>query len=170
MQQPGIYEVGGLGACTLISSSALSSGISYDRVHNISYWGEDRHFCIRAAALGLPLFVDTHFPALHLYRDSDLDLVAEFIRHTSGTEAEPDASHEAASIEDSNVTSAEDLPDCAETDQPPLTKECRRQQRSGRCCGPKPKPGSTCPKSLRLLTQPERKRFIRQLLLPAGPS
>ncbi|MFC6653846.1 glycosyltransferase family 2 protein [Paenibacillus rhizoplanae] len=133
MQQPGIYEVGGLGACTLISSSALSSGISYDRVRNISYWGEDRHFCIRSASLGLPLFVDTHFPALHLYRDSDLDLVEEFIRHTSGaeaasiveakdeagshsgaagarSEAEPDGSGEAPAVEDSDT----DLPGQAE--------------------------------------------------------
>jgi glycosyltransferase involved in cell wall biosynthesis len=84
LQQPGIYEVGGLGACTLISSQAIASGVSYDRVRNISYWGEDRHFCIRAAALGIPLFVDTHYPALHLYRDSDLLKVPEFIRQTSG--------------------------------------------------------------------------------------
>ena len=84
LQQPGIYEVGGLGACTLISSRAIASGVSYDRVRNISYWGEDRHFCIRAAALGIPLFVDTHYPALHLYRDSDLIKVAGFIRQTSG--------------------------------------------------------------------------------------
>ncbi|MEK4003208.1 glycosyltransferase [Paenibacillus sp. FSL H3-0333] len=141
MQQPGIYEVGGLGACTLISSSALSSGISYDRVRNISYWGEDRHFCIRAAALGFPLFVDTHFPALHLYRDSDLDLVAEFIRHTSGaeaasiveakdeagshsgaagarSEAEPDGSDEAPTVEDSDT----DLPGQAETAPSPADK------------------------------------------------
>ncbi|WP_063776448.1 glycosyltransferase [Paenibacillus sp. IHB B 3415] len=87
MQQPGIYEVGGLGACTLISSRAITSGASYDRIHNISYWGEDRHFCIRAAALGIPLYVDTHYPALHLYRDSDLLKVPEFIRQTSGAEA-----------------------------------------------------------------------------------
>ncbi|WP_063779773.1 glycosyltransferase family 2 protein [Paenibacillus sp. FSL P4-0081] len=87
MQQPGIYEVGGLGACTLISSRAIASGASYDRIHNISYWGEDRHFCIRAAALGIPLYVDTHYPALHLYRDSDLLKVPEFIRQTSGAEA-----------------------------------------------------------------------------------
>ncbi|MGN7764098.1 glycosyltransferase family 2 protein [Paenibacillus sp. 22594] len=80
LQQPGIYEVGGLGACTLISRKAITAGASYDRVRNISYWGEDRHFCIRAAALGIPLYVDTHYPALHLYRDSDLDKVADFIR------------------------------------------------------------------------------------------
>lgn len=177
MQQPGIYEVGGLGACTLISSSALSSGISYDRVRNISYWGEDRHFCIRAAALGFPLFVDTHFPALHLYRDSDLDLAAEFIRHTSGaeaasiveakdeagshsgaagarSEAEPHGSDEAPTVEDSDT----DLPDQAETAPAPADKEYRRQQRSGMCYGLKPKPGSACPRSLCSLTQPRRQK------------
>ncbi|MNO23780.1 Glycosyl transferase family 2 [compost metagenome] len=87
LQVPGIYEVGGLGACTLISRRAIAAGASYDRVRNISYWGEDRHFCIRAAALGIPLYVDTHYPALHLYRDSDLDKVPDFIR--PWTVAEP---------------------------------------------------------------------------------
>ncbi|MBW4084786.1 glycosyltransferase family 2 protein [Paenibacillus sp. S150] len=94
LQQPGIYEVGGLGACTLVSRGAIAAGASYDRVRNISYWGEDRHFCIRAAALGIPLYVDTHYPALHLYRDSDLDKVADFIRLCSagpGLEAEAEA-------------------------------------------------------------------------------
>ncbi|CAH1219426.1 hypothetical protein PAECIP111892_04752 [Paenibacillus auburnensis] len=83
LQQPGIYEVGGLGACTLISRRAIESGVSYDRIPNISYWGEDRHFCIRAAALGIPLHVDTHYPALHLYRDSDLAKVPDYIRLTT---------------------------------------------------------------------------------------
>ncbi|MBT2288965.1 glycosyltransferase [Paenibacillus albidus] len=88
LQAPGIYEVGGLGACTLISRAAIASGVSYNQVRNISYWGEDRHFCIRAAALGIPLYVDTHYPALHLYRDSDLERVDDFIQKTSAT-AEP---------------------------------------------------------------------------------
>ncbi|WP_310831059.1 glycosyltransferase [Paenibacillus pedocola] len=83
LQQPGIYEVGGLGACTLISRRAIESGVSYDRIPNISFWGEDRHFCIRAAALGIPLYVDTHYPALHLYRDSDLAKVTDYIRITT---------------------------------------------------------------------------------------
>ncbi|MCL6604065.1 MAG: glycosyltransferase [Paenibacillus sp.] len=77
---PGIYEVGGLGACTLISRHAIDSGVSYNIIKNISYWGEDRHFCIRAAALGIPLYVDTHYPALHLYRDSDLSKVEDYIK------------------------------------------------------------------------------------------
>lgn len=75
---PGIYEVGGLGACTLISKTALVSGVNFSRISNLSFWGEDRHFCIRAAALGFQLFVDTHYPAYHIYRDSDLEGVKTF--------------------------------------------------------------------------------------------
>lgn len=73
LRTPGLYEVGGLGSCTLISREALEAGVRFARIDNLSFWGEDRHFCIRARALGLPLFVDTHYPALHLYRDSDLE-------------------------------------------------------------------------------------------------
>lgn len=69
---PGIYEVGGLGACTLISRKALEGGVRFARIYNVSFWGEDRHFCIRAAALGFRLHVDTHYPAYHIYRESEL--------------------------------------------------------------------------------------------------
>jgi len=69
---PGVYQVGGLGACTLISARALKAGVGFSPIKNISFWGEDRWFCIRAAVLGLELFVDTHYPAKHLYRESDL--------------------------------------------------------------------------------------------------
>jgi glycosyltransferase involved in cell wall biosynthesis len=97
LQQPGIYEVGGLGACTLISRRAIEAGVSYDAIRNISFWGEDRHFCIRAAALGIPLYVDTHYPALHLYRDSDLAKVDDYIAAAAAAaEAEVKASAGAA--------------------------------------------------------------------------
>lgn len=76
--QPGTYEVGGLGACTLLAVSALKRGLNFSPVKNVSFWGEDRWFCIRAAALGIKLFVDTHFPAKHLYRESDVDASDEF--------------------------------------------------------------------------------------------
>ncbi|MFJ5790515.1 glycosyltransferase [Lysinibacillus sp. NPDC093197] len=72
LKVPGVYEVGGLGACTLISRKALLKGVRFKQMKNLSFWGEDRHFCIRAAALDLQLFVDTRFPAFHIYRDSDL--------------------------------------------------------------------------------------------------
>lgn len=72
LKEPGLYKVGGLGACILISQNALKKGVSYDEIYNISFWGEDRHFCIRAAALGFELFVDTNYPAFHIYREEDL--------------------------------------------------------------------------------------------------
>lgn len=78
LREPGVYEVGGLGACTLISRNALLAGVSFTKLENISFWGEDRHFCIRAAALGLKLFVDTHYPSLHLYRIEDLEKCNKF--------------------------------------------------------------------------------------------
>lgn len=73
LRRPGIYKVGGLGACTLISKKALLAGVNYNEIYNISFVGEDRHFCVRAASLGFDLYVDTHCPALHLYRLADLE-------------------------------------------------------------------------------------------------
>ncbi|MEN6348602.1 MAG: glycosyltransferase family 2 protein [Syntrophomonas sp.] len=78
LQTPGIFEVGGLGACTLISRKAIESGVSFARINNVDYWGEDRHFCIRAAVLGFKLYVDTYFPAFHIYREADLNGVEEY--------------------------------------------------------------------------------------------
>ncbi|WP_282935949.1 glycosyltransferase [Paenibacillus sp. RC67] len=75
---PGIYEVGGLGACTLISRKALMQGVNFQEIRNVSFWGEDRHFCIRAQALGLQLYVDTHYPAYHIYRESELSGIASY--------------------------------------------------------------------------------------------
>lgn len=75
---PGVYEVGGLGACTLISRKALQAGVNFKVVKNLTLWGEDRHFCVRACALGLDLFVDTHYPPYHIYRDSLLAGVEDY--------------------------------------------------------------------------------------------
>src|SRR5690606_19113286 len=72
LKTPGQYEVGGLGACTLISRKALASGLSFSKIKNLSYKGEDMHFCIRASVLGFDLFADTFFPPFHIYRKSDL--------------------------------------------------------------------------------------------------
>jgi hypothetical protein len=85
LKVPGVYQVGGLGACTLISKRAIQAGVNFKEIYNISFMGEDRHFCIRAAALGFELFVDTHYPAFHIYRLSDLDGLAEFKKRTNQT-------------------------------------------------------------------------------------
>jgi len=72
LQQPGTYKVGGLGGCTLISRRAIALGVSFSEIYNLGLIGEDRHFCIRAAALGLELYADTHYPPYHIYRESEL--------------------------------------------------------------------------------------------------
>ena len=78
LRVPGVYEVGGMGACTLIDRASLNKGVAFKKIKNLSFWGEDRHFCIRAAALDIPLYVDTHYPAYHIYRTTALDGVAAF--------------------------------------------------------------------------------------------
>lgn len=83
LKVPGIYEVGGLGACTLIRLKAINMGASFERIHNVSFWGEDRHFCIRAVALGLSLHVDTNNPGFHIYRQSDLPKAEEYLLKTN---------------------------------------------------------------------------------------
>ncbi len=80
LKQPGVYQVGGLGACTLISRSALEKGVCFKKIPNLTFWGEDRHFCIRAGALGVSLWADTHYPPYHIYRQSDLEGVKDYIR------------------------------------------------------------------------------------------
>lgn len=78
LSQPGTYKVGGLGACTLISAKALASGVSFKEIYNLDLIGEDRHFCVRAAALGFDLFADTHYPPYHIYRESELNGLIKF--------------------------------------------------------------------------------------------
>ncbi|WPC44830.1 glycosyltransferase [Clostridium sp. JS66] len=78
MRTPGVFEVGGLGACTLINKKALSMGVCYKKLDDITYKGEDRHFCIRALRMGLKLYVETSIPAYHIYRETYLDGVEEY--------------------------------------------------------------------------------------------
>lgn len=78
MRDGGAHPVGGLGACTLVSAAALRRGVSFQPIRNLSLWGEDRWFCVRAAVLGLELWADTRFPPLHLYRDDDVHRVPRF--------------------------------------------------------------------------------------------
>jgi glycosyltransferase involved in cell wall biosynthesis len=80
LKVPGLYKVGGLGACTLISRSALLKGVDFSPIMNLTIHGEDRFFCIRAEVLGIPLYVDTHFPAYHIYRKRDLPGVTDYIQ------------------------------------------------------------------------------------------
>ena len=78
---PGVYEVGGLGACTLIEKEALVSGVNFNPIKNLTMPGEDRFFCIRAVVLGFGLFVDTNYPAYHIYRDQYLNGVSDYVKN-----------------------------------------------------------------------------------------
>lgn len=74
---PGVYPVGGLGACTLIKRKVLEK-VDFSRIPNISFIGEDRHFCIRAMVHGFDLNVDTHYPCFHVYREEYVSLVEDW--------------------------------------------------------------------------------------------
>lgn len=78
LKRPGIYKVGGLGGCTLINKKVLNSDVSYTKVYNLSFSGEDRHFCVRAAVNGFTMYVDTVYPAFHIYRSAELNGCKEF--------------------------------------------------------------------------------------------
>lgn len=75
---PGLYQVGGLGACTLIKRKVLEAGVRFRSIDNISLSGEDRFFCVRARAMGFGLYADTTYPPLHLYREEELSCIDEF--------------------------------------------------------------------------------------------
>jgi hypothetical protein len=70
---PGVYRVGGLGACTLINTKKLPSQLRFLPIGNLTLWGEDRWFCVRADVLGLELWADTALPPRHIYRESMLE-------------------------------------------------------------------------------------------------
>ena len=78
-RQAGLYQVGMTGACTLIHRSVFEAGVSYRQIPNIynSLVGEDRHFCVRAACAGIELWLDTRYPATHLYRQEEYERFME---------------------------------------------------------------------------------------------
>jgi hypothetical protein len=76
---PGVFEVGGVGGSKLIRRDAMERGVNYSPISNLtSILGEDRFFGIRAAVLGIPQYVDTHVPSLHLYRSNDMAKLNDF--------------------------------------------------------------------------------------------
>lgn len=69
-QTPGLYRVGMTGACVLIRRGVLEAGVDYSPIPNLGLWGEDRHFCVRAAVHGFDLWTDTHCQPEHLYTEA----------------------------------------------------------------------------------------------------
>lgn len=70
---PGVYEVGGTGACMLVDCEVFRKGVNYTRIPNIQkiLYGEDRWFCIRAVCNGYRIMLDTTCQPTHLYRMSE---------------------------------------------------------------------------------------------------
>lgn len=68
-QEPGTYEVDFTGACTLLSRKILSNGINFEKIPNVSYLGEDKHFCIRSSVYGFQAYVNTEYPSFHVYNE-----------------------------------------------------------------------------------------------------
>ena len=85
LKQKGLYRVGMTGACTLIKRKLIDAGVNWNPVNNISFssW-EDRAFCIRTAVLGFEIWIDTHFPAFHVYRDTDIEEGKKFLESYGG--------------------------------------------------------------------------------------
>lgn len=73
LRNPYVFPVGGLGAVTLISWRAVEAGVRYRPIDNLGYFGEDRHFCTRAQALGFKLWADTRCTPFHVYRPEQLE-------------------------------------------------------------------------------------------------
>ena len=72
LRAPGVRQVGGLGACTLIRRDVFEAGVNFSPVAGLQFEGEDRHFCVRAAAAGFSLHADTSYSPFHVYRKSQL--------------------------------------------------------------------------------------------------
>ena len=72
---PGLYQVGMTGACMLVKRKVFEV-CDYTPIPNIKdcLWGEDRHFCIRAACHGFELWTDSHCSPEHLYTPKKLKL------------------------------------------------------------------------------------------------
>lgn len=75
----GIYKVGYTGACTLLDKNILQSGVSFAKISNVPYLGEDKHFCIRATVHNFDIFIDTNYPAFHIYDKSLINHAHNFI-------------------------------------------------------------------------------------------
>ena len=69
-QEVGTYKVGGTGACILVSTEVYNYA-DYSPIYNLSLVGEDRFFCTKAICAGYTVWLDTTYPAIHLYTDRE---------------------------------------------------------------------------------------------------
>lgn len=79
--EPGLYKVGMVGACTLWSQKVLRAMVNFSPIYNVSFseW-EDRAICIRTAVHGFEIWLDTKYPARHLYRRSEVEEYKKWLK------------------------------------------------------------------------------------------
>lgn len=70
-----LTQVWGQGACTLIRRLVLEAGVKFEALPDVPQVGmmagEDRHFCIRAERLHIPMFADPWPDIFHIYHLPD---------------------------------------------------------------------------------------------------
>lgn len=76
-------EVWGQGACTLIRTPVIEKGVNFDYVPGVPLEGmmagEDRHFCLRAESLHIPMFADPWPDLFHIYHPTDQQRIPEML-------------------------------------------------------------------------------------------
>lgn len=78
-REKGTYKIGFTGACTLLSRKILADNVRFKKVENLNWLGEDKHFCVRASVLGYDAFINTEFPAFHIYEEYLLPEARQFV-------------------------------------------------------------------------------------------
>jgi len=93
LSKRGLMHVGGLGACTLISVDAIKAGLTFNPpvqgLPTEGMWqGEDRHFCVKAQRLHIPLWADAWPDVFHVYRPSDRQHMDNILHDLKGRRKE----------------------------------------------------------------------------------
>lgn len=73
------YEVGLLGAITLINMKYITDRINYSSWRNNQLWGEDAAFCTRLSIEGVKLYGDSSFDITHLDNENDLQTNLKYL-------------------------------------------------------------------------------------------
>lgn len=82
LKSPGLYPVGGICDIIMLSREAMIKGVNFEDIYNVSFVGESAHLCIRAAVLGFQIYIDTHYPAYHIFTEDLLAGVDEFVKNS----------------------------------------------------------------------------------------
>lgn len=84
-------RVWGLGACTLIARHALEKGVNFSKFADLPPGamsdGEDRHFCVRAEALHVPLCADAWPDIYHAYHPAEYAEIPQRLEELSSRRA-----------------------------------------------------------------------------------